>query len=92
MKSLFKLLRFILNDKKILKVGSGILLDVAKLKRDIGLICLGLVDIQKMVKFVGNVLQKLGFKVFVEYFFGINLDKLKIVFKSNWEKYFLIIR
>lgn len=92
MKSPPKLLRSILNDKKILKVGSGILLDVAKLKRDTGLICLGLVDTQKMAKSVGNAPQKLGLQALAEHFLGINLDKPKTVSKSNWEKYPLTIR
>ena len=93
MKSPPKLLRSILNDKKILKVGSGILQDVAKLKRDTGLICLGLVDTQKMAKSMGtNAPQKLGIKALAEHFLGINLEKPKFVSKSNWENYPLTIR
>lgn len=46
-----------------------------------------------MVKFLGiNVLKKLGIKVFVNYFFGINLGKLKFFFRSNWGRYFLIVK
>ena len=93
MKSPPKLLRSILNDKKILKVGSGILQDVAKLKRDTGLICLGLVDTQKMAKSMGtNAPQKLGLKALAEHFLGINLEKPKFVSRSNWENYPLTIR
>ena len=93
MKALPQSLRVILTDRKILKVGSGILQDVAKLKRDTGLICKGIVDTQKMAKSVGaKSSQKLGLKALAERFLGINLEKPKAVSRSNWEKYPLTIR
>ena len=92
MKAPPKLLSSILNDKKILKVGSGILQDVAKLKRDKGLTCKGLVDTQKMAKSLGTASQKLGLKALAEHFFGINVEKPKSISRSNWEKYPLTIR
>ena len=92
MKSPPKLLRSILNDKKILKVGSGILQDVVKLRRDTGLMCLGMVDTQKMAKTMGtNAPQRLGLKALAEHFLGINLEKPKSVSKSNWERYPLTV-
>ena len=93
MKSPPKLLRSILNDKKILKVGSGILQDVVKLKRDTGFICLGIVDTQKMAKSMDtNAPPKLGLKTLAKHFLGINLEKPKSVSRSNWENYPLTIR
>ncbi|XP_020616399.1 uncharacterized protein LOC110054354 [Orbicella faveolata] len=93
MKSPPQLLRSVLNDKKILKVGSGILQDVVKLKRDTGLICLGMVDTQKMAKSMGtNAPRKLGLKALAQHFLGINLEKPKSVSRSNWENYPLTIR
>lgn len=93
MKSPPKLLRSILNDKKILKVGSGILQDVTKLRRDTGMVIQGMVDTQKMAKSMGpNAPQKLGLKSLAEHFLGINLEKPKYVSRSNWEKYPLTIR
>ena len=93
MKSPPKLLRSILNDKKILKVGSGILQDAVKLKRDTGLICLGMVDTQKMAKSMGtNAPPKLGLTALARHFLGINLEKPKSVSRSNWENYPLTIR
>ena len=93
MKSPPKLLRSILNDKRILKVGSGILQDVVKLKRDTGLICLGMVDTQKMAKSMGaKAPWKLGLKALAEHFLRINLEKPKSVSRSNWEIYPLTIR
>ena len=93
MKAPPQLLRSILNDKKILKVGSGILQDVVKLKRDTGLICLGIVDTQKMAKSMGtNAPPKLGLQALARHFLGINLEKPKSVSRSNWENYPLTIR
>ncbi|XP_078375929.1 uncharacterized protein LOC144659393 [Oculina patagonica] len=92
MKAPPKLLISILNDRKILKVGSGILQDVTKLKRDTGLTCKGMVDTQKMAKTMGTNSQKLGLKALSEHFLGINIEKPKTVSRSNWEKYPLTIR
>lgn len=93
MKSPPKLLRTILEDKKIFKVGSGIVPDATKLKRDTGLLCKGMVDTQKMAKSVGiPVSQKLGLKALAERFLGVNLEKPNYVSRSNWEKYPLTIR
>ena len=93
MKSPPKLLRSILIDKKILKVGSGIFQDAAKLKRDAGLVCLGMVDTQKMAKSMGtDAPPKLGLKGLAEHFLGINLEKPKFVSRSDWENYPLTIR
>ena len=88
-----RLLASVLNDSKILKVGSGILMDVAKLKRDTGLKCIGLVDTQAMAKSVGiPVSQNLGLKALANYFLGLKLAKPKWVSRSNWEKFPLAIK
>ena len=88
-----RLLASVLNDSEILKVGSGILMDVAKLKRDTGLKCIGLVDTQAMAKSVGiPVSQNLGLKALANYFLGLKLAKPKWVSRSNWEKFPLAIK
>ena len=93
MKTPPKLLASVLSDEKILKVGSGILQDVAKLKRDTGLKCVGLVDTQTLAKSVGiPASQKLGLQSLALRFLGIQLDKPKSVSKSNWEKYPLTVK
>lgn len=93
MKTPPKLLASILSDEKILKVGSGILQDVAKLKRDTGLKCVGLVDTQTVAKSVGTpASQSLGLKSLAQHFLGIQLDKPKSVSMSNWEKFPLTIK
>ena len=93
MKTPPKVLASILNDRKILKVGSGIVQDVAKLKRDTGLKCVGLVDTQNMAKRVSiPESNKIGLKALAEHFLGIHLEKPKAVSKSNWEKFPLTIR
>lgn len=81
------LLRNVLSNKLILKVGSGILQDVTKLNRDTGLSCKGLMDTQKMAKSIGiPVSQKLGLKALAKHFLGIDLEKPKSVSMSNWER------
>ena len=77
----------VLNDETILKVGSGILQDVAKLEKDTGLKCIGLVDTQKLAKEVDMLeSQKLGLKSLAKDLLGIELAKPKSVARSNWEK------
>ena len=93
MKTLPKLLASVLSDQKILKVGSGILQDVAKLKRDKGLKCVGFVDTQTVAKSVGAPSsQKIGLKALAQHFLGIRLEKPKSVSMSNWEKFPLTIK
>lgn len=87
MKSKPKLLKNVLSNKMILKVGSGILQDVTKLNRDTGLSCKGLMDTQKMAKSIGiPVSQKLGLKALAKHFLGFDLEKPKSVSMSNWER------
>ena len=83
----------VLKDERILKVGSGILQDVTKLKKDIGLKCIGLVDTQKLAKEVGMLeSQKLGLKALAKYLLGIELEKPKSVTRSNWENFPLTVK
>ena len=87
------LLRSILNDEKILKIGSGILQDFKKLKRDKGLTCKGLVDTQKMAKCMGTKAPKqLGLKALAKHFLGMNMEKPVSITRSNWEQYPLTFR
>lgn len=82
----------VLKDKRILKVGSGILQDVTKLEKDTGLKCIGLVDTQKLAKEVGmSESQKLGLKALAKDLLGIELEKPKAVSMSNWQKFPLTI-
>lgn len=93
MKSTPTLLKNLLRNRKILKVGSGILQDVTKLRRDTGLRCEGMMDTQKMAKSMGiPVSQKLGLKALANRFLGIDLEKPKSVSMSNWEKYPLTLK
>ena len=83
----------VLRDERILKVGSGILQDVTKLKKDTGLKCIGLVDTQKLAKEVGMLeSQKLGLKSLAKYLLGIELEKPKSVTMSNWENFPLTVK
>ena len=83
----------VLEDERILKVGSGILQDVTKLKKDTGLKCIGLVDTQKLAKEVGMLeSQKLGLKSLAKYLLGIELEKPKSVTMSNWENFPLTVK
>ncbi|XP_044179707.1 uncharacterized protein LOC122961180 [Acropora millepora] len=83
----------VLKDERILKVGSGILQDVTKLKKDTGLKCIGLVDTQKLAKEVGMLeSQKLGLKSLAKYLLGIELEKPKLVTRSNWENFPLTVK
>ena len=83
----------VLKDERILKVGSGILQDVTKLKKDTGLKCIGLVDTQKLAKEVGMLeSQKLGLKALAKYLLGIELEKPKLVTRSNWENFPLTVK
>ena len=83
----------VLKDERILKVGSGILQDVTKLKKDTGLKCIGLVDTQKLAKEVGMLeCQKLGLKALAKYLLGIELEKPKSVTRSNWENFPLTVK
>ena len=83
----------VLKDERILKVGSGILQDVTKLKKDTGLKCIGLVDTQKLAKEVGMLeSQKLGLKSLAKYLLGIELEKPKSVTMSNWENFPLTVK
>ena len=83
----------VLKDERILKVGSGILQDVAKLKKDTGLKCIGLVDTQKLAKEVGMLeSQKLGLKSLAKSLLGIELEKPKSVTMSNWENFPLTVK
>ena len=83
----------VLKDEGILKVGSGILQDVTKLKKDTGLKCIGLVDTQKLAKEVGMLeCQKLGLKALAKYLLGIELEKPKLVTMSNWENFPLTVK
>ena len=82
----------VLKDERILKVGSGILQDATKLKKDTGLKCIGLVDTQKLAKEVGmSESQKLGLKALAKDLLGIELEKPKAVAMSNWEKFPLTV-
>ena len=88
-----KVLASVLSDEKISKIGSGILQDVAKLKKDTGLKCIGLVDTQKMAKSIGiPESQKLGLKSLAKGLLGIEIEKPKSVAMSNWEKFPLTFR
>ncbi|XP_015773656.1 PREDICTED: zinc finger protein 28-like isoform X1 [Acropora digitifera] len=83
----------VLKDERILKVGSGILQDVTKLKKDTGLKCIGLVDTQNLAKEVGMLeSQKLGLKALAKYLLGIELEKPKLVTRSNWENFPLTVK
>ena len=83
----------VLKDERILKVGSGILQNVTKLKKDTGLKCIGLVDTQKLAKEVGMLeSQKLGLKALAKYLLGIELEKPKLVTRSNWENFPLTVK
>ena len=75
----------VLKDERILKVGSGILQDVTKLKKDTGLECIGLVDTQNMAKDLGMLEIKRGLKSLAKHLLGIELEKPKLVTMSNWE-------
>ncbi|XP_015773649.1 PREDICTED: zinc finger protein 37-like, partial [Acropora digitifera] len=83
----------VLKDERILKVGSGILQDVTKLKKDTGLKCIGLVDTQKLAKEVGMLeSQKLGLKALAKYLLGIELEKPRLLTRSNWENFPLTVK
>ncbi len=87
------LLRFILNDNNIIKVGSGILQDCRKLKRDTGMICKGMLDTQTVAKSMGaKASEKLGLKALAKRFLGMDMEKPKSITRSNWENYPLTTR
>ena len=95
MKKFPKSLAAVLKDTEIKKVGSGILQDAVKLRRDKGLICHGRVDTQTMAKSCGVPANcKLGLKALAERFLGsefVNLyHKPKSVALSNWERFSLM--
>jgi len=91
MSELPRLLRSILGDENILKVGVGIEEDALKLKRHRGLDCEGMTDIQKMVQ-TTKCRQQFGLKSLAQRFLGIELEKPKSVARSNWEKFPLALR
>ena len=75
----------VLKDERILKVGSGILQDVTKLKKDTELECIGLVDTQNMAKDLGMLEIKRGLRSLAKHLLGIELEKPELVTMSNWE-------
>ena len=86
MSELPRSLTSILGDENILKVGVGIEEDALKLTRHRGLVCKGMVDIQKMVQ-TTKCKQQLGLKTLAQRFLGIELEKSKRVTRSNWENF-----
>ena len=91
MSALPRLLTSILGDENILKVGVGIEEDASKLTRHRGLVCEGMIDIQKMVQ-TSKCKQRLGLKRLTEHFLGIELEKSKSITRSNWENFPLTLR
>lgn len=86
-------LNSVLTDTKVVKVGSGILQDVTKLKRDTRLKCVGFEDTQTLARSVGVPRSsKFGLKALADQFLGVQLSKPKSVSKSNWEKFPLRIQ
>ena len=73
-----RLLTSILGDENILKVGVGIEEDASKLTRHRGLVCEGMIDIQKMVQ-TSKCKQRLGLKTLAERFLSIELEKSKSI-------------
>ena len=80
-----KLLKRILKDTKITKVGSGIENDGFKLERDRGLVLKGLADIQLMAKANYPSMLKTGLQALADRFLGIKLDKTAAF--SDWEMF-----
>ena len=80
-----KLLKRILKDTKITKVGSGIENDGFKLERDRGLVLEGLADIQLMAKANYPSMLKTGLQALADRFLGIKLDKTAAF--SDWEMF-----
>ena len=87
MSKLPDLLVSVLTDATILKVGSGIKQDMSKLRRDLDLVCHGIVDTQDVAKSHSSSTQKVGLKALAERFLGITLTKSKRVARSNWENF-----
>ena len=81
----------ILGDENILKVGVGIEEDASKLTRHRGLVCEGMIDIQKMAQ-TTKCKQQIGLKTLAKRFLGIELEKSKRVTRSNWENFPLTLR
>lgn len=87
METLPNYLNSVLTDPKVVKVGSGILQDVTKLKRDTRLKCVGFEDTQTLARSVGVPRSsKFGLKALADRFLGVQLSKPKSISKSNWEK------
>lgn len=86
-------LNSVLTNTKVVKVGSGILQDVTKLKRDTRLKCVGLEDTQTLARSLGVPRSsKFGLKALADRFLGVQLSKPKSVSKSNWEKFPLSVK
>ena len=90
MSRLPKLLKSILRDEEILKVGSGIRQDGLKLERDRGLALKGLEDIQLIATQLDPAMPKTGIKALADRFLGIELNKVGAI--SNWENFPLEVR
>ena len=91
MSDLPRLLTSILRDENILKVGVGIEEDASKLTRHRGLVCEGMIDIQKMVQ-TAKRKQQFGLKTLAQRFLGIELEKSKRITRSNWENFPLTLK
>ena len=86
MRTLPKLLGSVLKDKNIKKVGSGILEDIVKLRRDKNIQCEGSADTQVLAQTLGfSRSDGLGLKALAKNLLGIELNKSKRVSMSNWE-------
>ena len=90
MSTIPKLLKDVLKNPDIKKVGSGISEDMAKLKRDTGMCCAGREDTQILAVKLGiGRAEGVGLKKLALRFLGVELNKPKRVSTSNWEAFTL---
>ena len=92
MSSFPKSLAVVLANKAILKVGSGILQDAVKLRKDHRLSCEGRADTQVLAKACGINTVGLGLKSLSKALLNIELNKPKRVSMSNWEQFPLVLQ
>ena len=87
-----KVLASVLSDEKISKIGSEILQVAAKVKKDTGLKCFGLVDTKTLAKSLGiGTSKKLQLKSLAKRLLGIEFQMPLWVATGNWEKFPLTI-
>ena len=87
MQSFPKSLATVLGDKTVLKVGSGILGDAVKLRRDCHLTCIGRADTQVLAKDCKVLTNGFGLKSLAKALLNIDLKKPKHISMSNWEQF-----